>query len=168
MFYYLNCFFVYSFLGFLLESIVYFALGSSGGSGIFYGPWTPVYGIGAITIILVSEWIFQKRKGNRLLKTILLFLIVSVLLSVLEYIGGILIEWIFHIVFWDYSNHKYHLGRYVALDMSLIWGGMSIFFLYCIKPWMDKVIKKIPYWITCTLITCFVIDIICTFIFRLH
>lgn len=166
MFYYFNCFFVYSFLGFILENIVYLLSGYSGNSGIFYGPWTPVYGIGAIVIILISKWIFEKLKINRFLKVLITFILVTILLSIIEFLGGILIEWIFHIVFWDYSNHKYHLGQYIALDMSLIWGVLSIFFLYCVKPWMDKVIKIIPYFLTCTLITLFVIDIICTFIFR--
>ncbi len=167
MFYYFNCFFVYSILGFLLESFIYFVNGYSGNSGIFYGPWTPVYGFGAIIIIVVTKLIFQNIKGKRLLKLFSVFLIVTVLLSVIEFLGGNLIEYLFHTVFWDYSSHKYHLGKYVALDMSLLWGAMSVFFIYCIQPWMNKFIRKIPYFVTCILITGFVIDIICTFIFRL-
>lgn len=168
MFYYMNCFFVYSLFGFLLENFFYLVSGYSGNSGVFYGPWTPVYGIGAIIIIVVTKLIFKNFKGNRLLKLILVFFIVTVLLSFIEWLGGNLIEYFFHTVFWDYSSHKYHLGKYVALDMSAIWGVMSIIFIYFIHPWLDKIIKKIPYFITCLLITAFIVDIILTFIFRLH
>lgn len=168
MFYYINTFFVYSILGFLIETISFLITGNSGSSGILYGPWTPVYGIGVIIIILVTKYIFKNFKLNRFIKIVLVFLTVTILLSLIEWLGGILIEFFFHQVFWDYSNHKYHIGKYIALDMSLIWGIMSVLFIYCINPWMDKLVKKIPYFVTCILITGFIVDIILTLIFKLY
>lgn len=151
-----------------METIFYWFTGYTGNSGIFYGPWTPVYGFGAIIIIMVTNFLFKEFQGNRFLKLIMVFITVTILLSLIEWIGGISIEYFFHTVFWDYSDHKYHLGKYVALDMSVCWGLMSIFIIYCIHPWLDKLIQKIPYFVTCILITSFMVDVILTFIFKLY
>ena len=42
--YYINCFFMYSILGFLTESFIYKFMDSSNHSGFLYGPVTPIYG----------------------------------------------------------------------------------------------------------------------------
>ncbi len=169
MFYYLNCFFIYSILGFLLETICsLIGFGGTLNSGIFYGPWTPVYGIGSIIIITISKYLFKNIKVNKWLNSLILFIVTTIILSLIEWLGGFLIEYIFHTIFWDYSNHAYHIGKYVALDMSIMWGIASVFFVYIIHPQLKKIIKKIPYSITCIFITLFIIDVILTFMFKFH
>jgi len=110
--------------------------------------------------------LFKDKTNNKILRFILMFLIVSLTLSLIEYLAGILIEYFFHTVFWDYSHHKFNFGKYISLEMTLLWGVLSILFLYLVKPWMDPLIKKIPYFLTCIFITLFSIDIILTFIFN--
>ncbi len=48
--YFLNCFFIYSILGFILECLFTLITKNHFASGILYGPWTPVYGFGAIFV----------------------------------------------------------------------------------------------------------------------
>ena len=84
------------------------------------------------------------------------------ILSFIEYIGGILIEKIFKVVFWNYSSMKFHIGNYISLEMALIWGIASLVIAYLIKPFCDKWIKKIPKIITWVLIILFCIDILLT------
>ena len=57
--YYLNCFFIYSILGHLIETIIALITGNGFKSGFLYGWWTPVYGMGAVTILFVSEYLFK-------------------------------------------------------------------------------------------------------------
>ena len=57
MLYYINCLFLYSFLGFTLESEVYKINNSNRHSGIFYGPITEVYGFGIIALILLKKYL---------------------------------------------------------------------------------------------------------------
>ena len=71
--YYTNYFFICSILGFLLETCFYTLFKWDGGSGILYGPWTPVYGIGAIIIIIFFDFIF---KIPKIITYILIILIV--------------------------------------------------------------------------------------------
>lgn len=156
--YYMNCFFIYSILGFLFEHLIYIIMGHHGDSGILYGPWTPVYGVGIILIILVSNFIFKNLHASKLLQMIVIFISIIVLLTTIELLGGILIEKIFHQTFWNYSNLKFHIGKYIALEISLAWGFLSIFVIYVIKPLLDHIILKIPTWISWILLTLFLID----------
>ena len=156
--YYINSFFIYSVIGFILESTIYKFVDSNRHSGIFFGPITPIYGIGALIIIFLYNLIYKNNKINKYIKPIIL--------TVIEFIGGNLISIIFDIDLWDYSNHRFHLGKYVSLIISLCWGILSLIFVYIIKPFMDRFIKKIPKFATYLFIIIFIIDLIAIIIFK--
>ncbi len=160
--YYINCFFIYSIIGHFIEGFFY----QNGKSGIFYGFYTPIYGIGVIIIILINNLI-SKLKIKKIFKVILLFLTCSIILTIMEYIGGKLIEEIFNITFWDYSNLKFNIGKYTALEMSLVWGFTSLILIYFVKPLLDKFINKIPKFFSISLIVLFIIDVVLTTITKL-
>lgn len=161
--YYLNCFFIYSIIGHILESFVY----QNGESGILYGFWTPIYGIGCVLIISCYNKFLKDKKINKFLKSFYIFLIGSLLLAFIEYIGGILIEKLFNVTFWDYSNLKFNIGKYTSLEMSLVWGLSSLLLIYFVKPVIDKLIKKIPKFFTIGLSILFCIDVIVTLISKI-
>ena len=147
-------------LGHFIENIFY----TSKDSGILFGWWTPIYGIGVVTIILVYNFIIKKIKVNKYLNVFLVFIINAILLSILELVGGILIEKLLHITFWDYSKEEFSIFRYTSLKMSLIWGLSGVLVTFIFKPLIDKIIKYIPRFITYILITLFSIDCILTLI----
>lgn len=133
-------------------------------SGIMYGPFTPIYGIGTVIILVLSRYFFINLHMPRWIETIIVFFILSIFLSCLELLGGILIEKIFGIILWSYKNHKYNIGNYISLEMTFIWGVVSILFIYIINPILKKLILKIPYSITYILLFVFILDCITTFI----
>lgn len=162
--YYLNCFFIYSILGYILETTVALVTHTNFKSGILNGWWTPVYGVGAITILFISMYLFRNLHMHRFWETVIMFFVVAIVLSTLEALGGVLIEKIFGEVFWDYSQHKFHIGHYVSLEMTIMWGISSIIFIYVINPLLEGLIKKIPVWITILLIILFLFDCTKTFV----
>ena len=161
--YYINNFLLFSIIGHILESVVYLILNNDGYSGIMYGPWTPVYGFGIILIIIIYNFI-KKANLSCIKKGISIFILSMILLTLIEYIGGILIEYLFHKQLWSYTNLKFNIGRYIAIEIAFIWGLCSIFYIYIIKPITDKISKKIPKYITITLLVFFIIDLIITII----
>lgn len=162
--YYLNCFFVYSILGHLLETVIALITKNGFKSGFLYGWWTPVYGIGAVTILFVSEYLFKNLHMHRFWETVIMFFVVGIVLSSIEALGGVLIEKIFGEVFWDYSQQKFHIGHYISLEMTLVWGAISIIFIYIVHPLLKGIIKKIPSFITIILVVLFLFDCTKTFI----
>lgn len=157
--YYSNLFYIFSILGFLIEKI----FNPARDSGILFGCWTPVYGLGVVVTIYIYNQISKKVKTNKIIKLIISFLIGLIVLTTLEYLGGFLLEKFTHITFWDYSKEKLSIGRYTSLKMALIWSISSIFIIYIIKPISEKYVKKIPKIVTYILIVLYIIDSILTF-----
>ena len=137
--YYAKYFFITSIFGYILET----TMCKTYESGILYGPWTPVYGIGTLIIIFFSDRILKKKNIKKLTKFILLFIYCFCTLTLAELIGGLLIEKIFGYSFWEYTKYKFNVGKYICLEISLIWGIVSILFVF-IRPIMDIIIKKMP------------------------
>lgn len=160
--YYINYFFIFSIIGYFIETFIY----SNGESGILFGWWTPIYGIGTILILMIHNYLDKHFKLNKITKIIALFLSTAIILSIIEAIGGYLIEFLFHTTFWDYSSYKFNIGKYAALEMALIWGLSSILVIYFIKPLIDKIISKIPKYFTYILIVLFILDLFLTIMFK--
>lgn len=158
--YYINCFFIYSILGFLLESSVSLIKGNGIKSGILYGPWTPVYGVGCVLILVISKFIFGILKLEKWLEVIVVMFLMMLVLTFIEWLGGILIEKFFHVTFWDYRKLKFNIGKYIALEISLIWGIGSIMVIYVLRPLLDGAINMIPSYVTYILIMLMIIDFI--------
>ena len=156
--YYINIFFIYSVLGFLFECIVNLLEHHKIGSGILFGPWTPIYGVGGVLILLISRRLFKILKLNKFLEVIIALVVIAVVLTVIEYLGGHLIEMLFHTTFWDYRRFKFNLGKYICLEVTGIWVVGSLIILYFIQPLLDKFIYKIPKYFTYLLILLMFID----------
>ena len=104
---------VYSFLGWVLESV-------NGAirqkrfvnRGLVNSPFCLIYGITAVAIAVFG----QELSG------IWLFIGSAVLATVVEWIGGHLLEWLCKERWWDYSHVKWNLDGYICLPISLLWG----------------------------------------------
>lgn len=160
--YYINYFFFYSIIGHLIETIIYAF--HDGESGILFCPWTPIYGFGVVIILFCFNKFIKKYKSWKV-RFLLLFFTGFFLLSLLEFIGGFLIEKLFGIIFWSYENLKYNIGDYISLEISLCWGISSILIILLL-PITEKIIKKIPRSISWLLILLMILDVTATIIFK--
>ena len=146
-------------MGHFIENCVYTKVDS----GILYGYWTPIYGLGVL-LILGIFYIIKKKVSNKFYRALLLFLISSITLGIVEFFGGLIIEKIFGRIFWDYSYQNFNIGRYTSVRMMLIWGISSLLLVYLINPFLNFIIKKIPKIITITLAFLFIYDLVFTLI----
>lgn len=167
--YFINSFFVYSILGYIFEILFGFITGASNPeSGVLYGPWTPIYGVASILIILISEKLFKNLHMKRYIETILVFILIVPTIMLLEWIGGALIKIIFGFTFWEYSDYTFEVAKYTCFEMGIIWGVLAIIFIYVIRPYLDKYIKKIPIWLTIILTILFISDFIIRLLVEFH
>ena len=155
------CFIIYSFAGWLLESVYKTILQRKlVNSGFLNGPFCPIYGIGALIMILV----LGEFKNN----IILLFVMAFIILSIWEYIVGFLLEKIFKTKYWDYSKLKFNINGRVCLKNSIYWGMLGVIFIDLINPFINKELalidNKIIFY-TCLIIgICMIIDCIISII----
>ena len=130
-------FIIYSFLGWVMESLLKTWIQKKPvNSGFLYGPFCPIYGFGAIIMLL-----FLDRFKNNI---IVLFLIAFLVLSIWEYIVGWLLEKIFHTKYWDYTEIKYNIHGRVCLMNSLFWGFLGVVFTKYMHPIIEAKIAQIP------------------------
>ena len=134
-------------------------------SGILFGPWTPVYGVGVLVIVLIYKVLKKHIKKEWFIPS-LLFVISAVIISLIEFLAGELIENVFNKVFWNYQTLKFNFGKYVSLEVAAIWGVLSLVVVYLFKKPIDKLIKHIPKWITYCLVGLFIIDGVLTLILK--
>lgn len=166
MYYYINNFLIFSLLGYIYETILTLIKSLKMPDNPFIGPWMPVYGFGIVIIIFITRFIFNKFKIPKYAKIIMIFLMVIIILTPLELLGGIITEKIFNKSFWDYSDMKYNYGKYICLEVSILWGIGCIIFLYFIKPITDKIIKKIPKVISIIITILIFVDFIYSFFIK--
>lgn len=162
--YYINSFFIYSFFGYIYECIYNKFKNNENGSGILYGPYTPIYGMGSVIILFISKFIFNILKLPTIFEILITLIVITIVLTFLEWLGGILIEKIFKVTFWDYRRFKYNIGKYIALEVSLIWALGALLIIYVIQPLLDKFIYLIPNYITYILIMGMIIDFTVVFV----
>ena len=165
--YYIKLFLLYSLLGFIMESTIYKINVMDKHSGIFYGPITAVYGVGIISIELLNKYFFSKIKCHKILKIFIEFLTLTIILSLIEYLGGNILNYLFNIDMWDYSSQKPNFGKYICLKNSLIWGVLVTIYLHLFKPFTDKIINQITIKETSFFLILFIIDTILVLITKL-
>jgi len=105
-------------------------------SGCLFGPFVPIYGYTATTILLFDNYFIV----IPLIFRIILFCLAP---TVFEYIGSYLLEKQFSIHLWDYSHVKHNLHGRICLFFSSIWAVLIIFIYFVIQPFLYKFIINV-------------------------
>lgn len=136
-------FYAYCFLGWCIEStIVSFSQKKLVNRGFLKGPFLPIYGFGAITMVVSCIWLPHELSAGNVL---LVYVVGLVSATVLEYIAGLLIENIFKMKYWDYTGKFCNLKGYICLRSSLFWGVLTVALVYFIHVEVAKVIDNAEY-----------------------
>lgn len=134
----LTYFFIYSFLGWCIESAFKSICEKKlVNSGFLYGPFCPIYGYGAIIMYIFLEDVSSK--------PFITFCLGFVVLSIWEYAVGVFLEKVFHRKYWDYSKNKFNLQGRVCLLNSIFWGILGVLFIDVIHPFITDLLYKIDY-----------------------
>jgi uncharacterized membrane protein len=126
---------VYSFLGWLLESIfISFKQHRLVNRGFLNGPFCPVYGFGALLVLLVLSPLHNYWP---------LLLLAGIFLTTgLEYLTSWLLETLFHARWWDYSKLRFNLHGRITLFHSLGWGALSLVLAYLLDPLLSQLLAR--------------------------
>lgn len=138
---YILFFYFYSVFGWILESIYCSVLDRKlTNRGFLFGPLCPIYGTGAVSMLLSLGWIrpvIESRiagVAGIIVAFILVALIGTVVCDIVEYITSFLMERLFNERWWDYSNRKFNLNGRICLHHSVFWAIGAIAFIYILDP----------------------------------
>lgn len=120
----------YAFLGWIVETTyVSVPTGKFVHRGFLYGPIIPIYGFGALSILFILMPFSSS--------PIFIFLLGILLTSVLEYITSYVMEKIFDMRWWDYSQRKFNINGRICLRNSILFGLLSLVLVEFIHPNME-------------------------------
>ena len=131
-------FYFYCFFGWIFES-TYVSIKSRHlvNRGFMRGPFLPIYGSGAIMMLVVSMP-FQDN-------LILTYLAGCVGATLLELVTGMTMEALFKVRYWDYSNQKFNYKGHICLSSTIAWGFLTIFMTQFLHKGVEKIVLSIPY-----------------------
>ena len=131
-------FYFYSFFGWCFESAYVSYLNKRPvNRGFMRGPFLPLYGSGGIMMLVVSKPFYSNM--------LLVYLAGCVGATVLEYVVGVLMEALFKVRYWDYSDKFLNINGHVCLESTLVWGFFTVVFTHFLQISIEKFIVSIPY-----------------------
>ena len=130
---------IFSIIGLIIETIYGYATTGilESRKGLIWGPFCPVYGVGAVVLILLLNHVDQKNYFK-------LFIYGFLIGAVSEYIMSYMLEAFYGIRFWDYTYTGKDINGRICTIYSVFWGFLAILLMKVIKPLIDKLINKIP------------------------
>ncbi len=132
-------FFFYCFCGWIWESC-YVSVRQKQwvNRGFLQGPLLPIYGSGAIIILLATIPVEDDLR--------LVYLFGMIAATALEYATGAVMERLFKVRYWDYSNQRWNLNGHICLSSSIAWGFFSILMVRFIHPPIARLLICVPAW----------------------
>lgn len=132
---YLFLFPAFSIFGWLLETVIRLLnTGTFDRTSILFDPWTPLYGIYGILILLLWKRLLKK--------PVLVFLLNMILYSILEYMTNLGAELLTGQRLRDYSEFVLNLNGRIYLGGSIAFALIGCAFLYYLAPkWTDRYMK---------------------------
>lgn len=129
-------FYIYCFCGWVWESTyVSVCERKPVNRGFLKGPFLPIYGSGAICILIVTIPV----RGN--IPAMCIVGMVSA--TVLEYITGYVMERLFKVRYWDYTGKFLNVHGYICLMSTLCWGVMTVLVVDVIHVQVEKLVLAI-------------------------
>ena len=131
-------FIIGSVLGYLYEMVlVLFQKGYfESRQGLIYGPFTPVYGIGAVMYYFILHNIKTKNKVR-------VFFITMLLGGITEYLCSFIQEKAFGTISWDYSYLFFNINGRTSLLHCTYWGIAGLLYITYIDPLLEKLRQNI-------------------------
>lgn len=133
----LTFFYLYCFFGWIFESgYVSLKKRRPVNRGFLRIPLLPLYGTGAVMML----WVSIPVRDN----LVLTWASGVIGATILEYVTGYVMERLFKVRYWDYSNQKWNLHGYICLSSSVAWGFLTIFMTHLIHKPIERAVLAMP------------------------
>lgn len=152
-------FIIYSFIGWIIEVLCIFYISKKFiNRGFLIGPYCPIHGIGALSMLFLLQ---------RYTDFLTLFIMSTVICSILEYIASYLLEKKFKARWWDYTNMPFNVNGRICLITSLEFGVLGVLLIKLINPtiinYLNNTNPILIMVVGSIILLGFIIDCICSF-----
>lgn len=167
-------FLLYSVLGWIYEvflEVVVYRWGFTN-RGVLFGPYCPVYGVGALAFLVCFHRLMARKEPRwlRLVKPFLIFLGCMAVATGIELVTSYILEALTGSWPWQtYVDYGINFQGRIALSPSVRFGLGGVFFLYILQPLFERMVgamsgrcRQTVFFITAGLM---LLDCICTWAF---
>jgi uncharacterized membrane protein len=149
-------FIVGSIFGCYMEQIQYYFLRGiwESRAGVIWGPFSEIYGLGAVLIFLLSRRLKDA-------SPLTIFLTTTICGSAFEYSARLFQEIFLGSITWDYSKQPFNIGGRTSLKYGIYWGLLGLLFIKWIFPQLNHMFHNIKgrlafsfTWIMIVFMTC--------------
>lgn len=127
--------------------------------GFLIGPYCPIYGVGALFILL-----FLKKYAD---DVVVLFFMSCIMGATLEYLTSFIMEKIFKTRWWDYTNEKFNINGRICLKTTWAFGVLGVLLVRIIDPLIVNMLHLLPNFVInllfIILVLIFIADVIVSF-----
>lgn len=136
-------FFIYGFIGWIWECF-YVSLKQARQSksysfvnrGFLHGPFIPIYAFAAISILLTTI--------NLRENIYIVFFVGALTATLFEFITGTVMEKLFKVKYWDYSDFPLNYKGHICLFVSMFWGLSSVLLVRVIHVPVEGFLLELP------------------------
>ena len=142
-------FLMYSIIGWVYEvflEVVIYQWGFTN-RGVLFGPWCPVYGVGALAFLLCFNRLMKKRKPLwlQIIKPLLIFIGCMAVATAIELATSYILEACIGSWPWQtYVDYAINFEGRIALSPSIRVGLGGLVFLYLLQPLFELIVRKLP------------------------
>jgi len=129
-------------------------------AGFLYGPFVPLYGFGSAFLIFLEFLIHQWPLPIKIV-------FYGIILTIVEYVTGIVLEKTFKLKLWDYSDNKFNFQGRICLLFSLCWTILATIFVTFIHPAVLRFFQSLETSFLHILAVAFLFYIITDFVFSI-
>ena len=132
-------FVVCSVLGLVVETLVSYPLDGvwKDRAGLVWGPFSPIYGLGAVLITLL----FNRTKRW---PAAAVFLAAGLFGGVFELVAGWFFKHAFGIVAWSYIDQPFNIAGYTCLGIAVCWGVLGLVWMRVLLPPFARLLDRVP------------------------
>lgn len=130
-------FIVASVLGLVLEDLFHVVVygGYESRAGLVWGPFSPIYGVGAVALTLFLNRFYYTHD-------LIIFLIAMVVGATLEYSASWMMETFWHAIAWDYTGTFGSINGRTNFFFGVMWGTLGLFWVRFILPVVKSVQRR--------------------------
>ena len=137
-------FIIYSFLGWCVEVLyAYKNQKKFVNRGFLHGPLCPIYGLCISSMVIVLD--------NINVTLPFLLVVATIVISIIEYLTGYILEKLFKTKYWDYTDDPFNIHGRICLHFSIMWGITSVGVVKIIHPLIKYIVTSITPLLSTTL-----------------
>lgn len=129
-------------LGDVIETVYHIAVVDPGHyqvrAGMLWGPFSPIYGFGAVLMTLALN---RFHNAN----IVIVFLVSAVIGGAFEYLVSWFLQFAFGVTAWDYTGTFMSIGGRTNFMFMCMWGALGVVWIKLILPVMLRVVNLIPW-----------------------